>query len=29
MKGNDTTKAHLIECAQEAWDLLEDEMLNK
>ena len=29
MKDNDTTKAHLIECAQEAWDLLEDTMLDK
>ena len=29
MKDNDTTKDHLIVCTQEAWDLLEEDMLNK
>ena len=29
MKDNDSTKAHLIKCAEEAWDLLAGEMLNK
>ena len=29
MKDNDTTKAHLIKSAQEAWELLEDKLLNK
>ena len=28
MKDNNATKEHLIVCAQEAWDLLEDELLN-
>ena len=29
MKDNDTTKAHLIMAAKEAWLLLEEELLNK
>ena len=29
MKDNDTTKDHLIKYAQEVWDLLEDDLLNK
>jgi transposase len=29
MKNNEATKDHLIKCAQEAWDFLEDDMLNK
>jgi transposase len=29
MKDNTTTKQHLINCAKEAWELLEEEMLNK
>ena len=29
MKDNKTTKALLIEAAQEAWDLLEDQMLDE
>jgi transposase InsO family protein len=29
MKDNDSTKAHLIECAQEAWESLAESMLNK
>ena len=29
MKDNDTTMDHLIVCAQEAWDLLEEDMLYK
>lgn len=29
MKDNAETKEHLIQCAQEAWDLLEDDLLNK
>ena len=28
MKDNNATKEHLIVCAQEAWDLLEDDLLN-
>jgi hypothetical protein len=29
MKDNDTTKQHLIRAAKEAWELLEDDLLNK
>ena len=29
MKDNNTTQAHLILCAQEVWDLLEEETLDK
>ena len=29
MKVNMTTKEHLIECAQEAWEVLEEELCNK
>ena len=29
MKDNDTTKDHLVVCTQKAWDLLEEDILNK
>ena len=29
MKDNGATKEHLIVCAQEAWDRLEEKLLNK
>jgi len=29
MKDNDTTRQHLIDAAEEAWELLEEELLNK
>lgn len=29
MKDNATTKENLINCAQEAWDSLEDDLLNE
>jgi hypothetical protein len=29
IKDNNATKEHLIVCAQEAWDLLEEDMLDR
>ena len=29
IKDNNVTKNHLIKCVQEAWDLLENDLLNK